>query len=138
MARKGSCLHVGKPAVDGRNRPGYSSGMGKWTVGDVLLWPEPDWFVKGKRKKEYFKKGERVAVAQIRAIENGYLKLEVLRCEVAYDRSAKGVKILKVGEVITRKATTLKARGATRIAWGGKEEGESARSLVISKFRGPA
>jgi hypothetical protein len=104
-----------------------------FTVGDVLRWQEPDWFQKGKRKKEFFKKGERTVSAQVLGVGAVYLKLKVLRCEVVFDQSAKGVKVLKPGEEITRKLSTLQARGAIRIDWGG-EDGESARAHVTSRF----
>jgi hypothetical protein len=35
----------------------------KLLVGDVLRWTEPDWHAKGKRKKTFFKKGERRVTA---------------------------------------------------------------------------
>lgn len=95
----------------------------------MLLWAEPDWFKVPKKKKEFFNKGKRVVAAQIQALEGKYVKLEVLHCEIAFDNSAKGVKLLKVGESITRLHTTLKKRGAERTAWGGAD-GESARAHV--------
>jgi hypothetical protein len=110
--------------------------MRKWIVGDVLIWPEADWFAKGRKKKEFFKKGTRLVAAQILEIGSVYVKLTVLRCDVVYDVSARGVKVLRQGEVITRKLATLKKCKAVRTDWGGKE-GESARAIVVSKFTRP-
>ena len=104
-----------------------------FVVGDVVRWREPDWFQKGKRKKQFFKKGERIVSAQLVVVGPVYVKLHVLRCEVVSDQSATGVKMLKPGEEITRKLSTLRARGAERIEWGG-EDGESARAHVTSLF----
>lgn len=110
--------------------------MARWIVGDVLRWTEPDWFQKGKgrRKKEFFKKGERTVSAQVRSIEGDWVELKVLRCEVVSDRSARGVHRLKGGEVIARKGAVLQKRGAERIAWGGAD-GERARLHVVAKSK---
>ena len=90
-----------------------------FVVGDVVRWREPDWFQKGKRKKQFFKKGERIVSAQLVVVGPVYVKLHVLRCEVVSDQSATGVKMLKPGEEITHKLSTLRARGAERIEWCG-------------------
>jgi len=107
----------------------------KFIIGDVVRWTEPDWFLKGRRKKEFFKKGERRVTAEVRAFDReGYVQLEVRKCEVVSDHSFRGVKILKIGETITRKRTTLKKHGAERMTWAGRD-GEGARVEVTSRFR---
>jgi hypothetical protein len=109
----------------------------KFTIGDVLRWTEPDWFQKGRRKKEFFKKGERRVTATVSAVDKSYVHLEVRKCEVISDQSARGVKVLKAGEEIKRKPATLKKHQAERMVWAGKE-GEGARTavtgVVISRF----
>lgn len=111
----------------------YSFAMAKWIPGDVLEWREPDWHTKGRVKKTYFKKGERLVIAQVVKVDKSYVQLEVLRCEIVFDQSARGVKVLKTGEGIKRKVTKLKSREAVRRPWGGKD-GERARAKVTSKF----
>ena len=107
--------------------------MTKLLDGDVLQWPEPDWFKKGRHKKGFFLKGERLVTAQITSMDKVFVRLEVLRCEKLSDQSATGVEIFKPGRGIVRKRTTLKARKAVRLPWGGKD-GEAARAKVTSKF----
>lgn len=131
-----TCGHVVKPAVDGDGATVYSFFMGKWIIGDVLEWVEPDWHVKGKRKKEYFKKGERRVTAQVTEIGRTYIALNVIKCEVISDQSATGVEVLKAGDRVVRKLSTFKARKAQRAKWGGAD-GEAAREIVTSRFLKP-
>lgn len=116
--------------------PKRKPGRDTFLIGDVLEWPEPDWYGKGKRKKAFFKKGERRVTAQVRTMDSkGYVHLEVLKCELVFDQSVTGVEIFRAGEIILRKHSTLKKREAKRIPWGGKD-GEPARALAASKFVG--
>lgn len=108
----------------------------KWVVGDVLEWVEPDWHVKGKRKKEFFRKGERRIVGQVIEIGRTYIALSVIECDVVSDQSATGVAMFKKGERIARKLGTFKARKAQRAKWGGVD-GEAARDIVTSRFLKP-
>lgn len=107
-----------------------------WVVGDVAVWDEPDWHVSGKRKKEYFRKGDRRVTAQVVDIGRTFIKLKVMSCEVIFDQSASGVKLLKEGEEITRNLEKFKARKAARAPWGGAD-GEDARAAVTSSFLKP-
>src|SRR5580693_8343366 len=92
----------------------------KFTIGDVLRWTEPDWFLKGRRKKEFFRKGERRVTAEVASIDRkGYVHLVIRKCDVVSDRSFHGVKTLKVGELIMRKRATLKKHKAERMVWAG-------------------
>jgi hypothetical protein len=110
----------------------------KFTTGDVLRWKEPDWFLKGRRKKEFFKKGERRVTAEVASTDKkGYVHLVVRKCEVVSDHSFRGVKVLKAGERIMRKRATLKKHKAERMTWAGTD-GEGARTavtgVVVSRF----
>ena len=108
--------------------------MNRWKIGDVLEWAEPDWFKKGKRTPEFFKKSERLLTAQITSMDKTYVHLEVLRCEVLSDQSATGVKTPKPGQGIVRKHWTLKARG--RSASRGADMTVSRRDRLSPSSRG--
>lgn len=110
--------------------------MNRWIVGDVAVWDEPDWHVKGKVRKEFFRKGTRRVTAQVADIGKTYIGLTVISCEVLEDQSAKGVKVFKKGERLVRKLDTFRARKAQRAKWGG-EDGEAARAAVTSSFLKP-
>mgnify|MGYP000713442056 CR=1 FL=1 len=115
---------------------GKDEKMDRWIVGDVAVWDEPDWHVKGKVKKEFFRKGTRRVTAQVTEVGRTYIALNVISCVVLSDQSAKGVTVFKPGERLVRKRSTFRARKAKRAPWGGAD-GEDARAAVTSSFLKP-
>jgi len=116
--------------------PAWIPCNGKFLEGDVIRWTESIWpEAKGRRRRARpEKRGERRVTAEVlKPASASFISLSVISDEITANKYGMPLKALKKGEVIRRKTATLSKGGASRRPWAGKD-GESARSLAVSRF----
>ncbi len=101
---------------------------------DVIRWQEAVWERRGPKGARPIKIGERIVTAEVQHEdrEGGWVFLLVRGCEVISQKPKRIVELLKPGESIRRKRSTLARNRPQRLRWSD----ESARAVLIAEKGG--
>lgn len=108
----------------------------KWTqsdefvVSDVIEWTETIWPPRNPRSRKKPKpRGKQKVTAQITEIEVEYIKLTVLKSEIAENAIGSELKPHKVGSAITKKKDTILKGAPQRLHWSEEDVRNNSLSL---------
>jgi hypothetical protein len=101
---------------------------------DVVRWKEGIWERRSRRKNaKAVNVGERLVTAEVlREEEGGWIVLLIRACELVGEKPGSRPTLLRKGEEVRRRRTTLVRGKAERLPWSD----ETARGALMSKFLG--
>jgi len=100
---------------------------------DVIRWKEAAWPRAKRKGGRAVKLGERMITAEVLRDDNGWVRLLIRDYAVLSETRGRSVEMLAKGTEIRRKRETIERGNPERRIWSD----ETARALVVSRFRGP-
>lgn len=95
---------------------------GEFVESDVVEWTEAIWPPNhSRRRKKSHPWAKQKVTAQITAIEGEFIKLTVLKANIVENLIGSELRPHKVGEIITKKRSTLLRGSAHRLNWSDEE-----------------